>query len=102
MAHAMLRLLATPRISPFFPSRSFAMGLLLKFFNHNGRVVAAKPERVGKTGVHLGFPGASGNIIQVAFGVRMGEIDRGMKRLVLDGKAAGHKFNAARRAQGMT
>src|SRR3990167_1094578 len=100
MAHAMLRLLATPRISPFFPSRSFAMGLLLKFFDNNRRIVAAKPERVGKTGVYLGFPGASRNIIKVAFGIRMGEIDRGMKRLVFQGKATGHKFNTARRAQG--
>src|SRR5690348_4449635 len=52
---AILRLLATPRIRPFLPSRTGVMEAsrvsAVELLDDDGRVVAAEAERVGQAGV---------------------------------------------------
>ena len=61
---------------------------------YDARINAAKPEGIGQNGIHAGVPSLVPNVVQVALGVGVTQVDRRWQIIALQRQAAYRESNA--------
>src|SRR5581483_1092324 len=79
--------------------RSLGFSVQLRLADDQGRVVAAETEGVGNGDLDLGRAGPVGDVIEVALGILVVEVDGGRQHAALDGQHAGGGLHGAGRPQ---